>query len=472
MSESLFVFFVAAALLLAYAAIDRPDAAALRRARRRARASPRSRAPRPIVLAAFLVIPLAWRLRDVDRPAPDRARRRSCSPWPRSSSRRGRSATPRTFHDVRAGLEQPGADRRRRELPAHVLRPVPRLVALDVRQRRRARRRVLRGVQRQPARLRRGRRPRTSPGATGSTTSATTSATCRRSAVARLLRTFGLFRPAQQTQLEALEGRPLGWERAGTYMYWRARAARDRRASWCWSAAGPTVWPLVAALADRRRVDGPHLRHPAVPHHRGAGDPRARRGRDRRARARTCGGRSAVGCRRPARSHRLGVPGSRERRVSLLVAMLPDHALAGAPGRRDPLRRRRSAAPRSRSRATSTGSCGPCPSTCASASPASRSCSAAASGSPAASARVAAAAGPDRRAWEHSPIGPIRQYVRLLSSLVIFAERGARAVASRPPSRRRSDRRHDDARDRGPDHRLRRRRRGHRGRARPRPGAP
>ncbi len=38
--------------------------------------------------------------------------------------------------------------------------------------------------------------------------------------VARLLRTFGLFRPAQQTQLEALEGRPLDWERAGTGMYY------------------------------------------------------------------------------------------------------------------------------------------------------------------------------------------------------------------------------------------------------------
>jgi 4-amino-4-deoxy-L-arabinose transferase-like glycosyltransferase len=37
---------------------------------------------------------------------------------------------------------------------------------------------------------------------------------------ARLLRTFGLFRPAQQTQLEALEGRPLRWERAGTGMFY------------------------------------------------------------------------------------------------------------------------------------------------------------------------------------------------------------------------------------------------------------
>ena len=39
-------------------------------------------------------------------------------------------------------------------------------------------------------------------------------------ALAASLRTFGVFRPAQQTQLEALEGRPLGWERAGTWLDW------------------------------------------------------------------------------------------------------------------------------------------------------------------------------------------------------------------------------------------------------------
>jgi 4-amino-4-deoxy-L-arabinose transferase-like glycosyltransferase len=65
--------------------------------------------------------------------------------------------------------------------------------------------------------------------------------------VARLLRTFGLFRPAQQTQLEALEGRPLGWERAGTGMYYVLAVAAiggfvvmlRRRA---------TLWPLAAAV--------------------------------------------------------------------------------------------------------------------------------------------------------------------------------------------------------------------------------
>lgn len=39
-------------------------------------------------------------------------------------------------------------------------------------------------------------------------------------AITRVLRTFGLFRAAQQIQLEALEGRPTGWERAGTWIEW------------------------------------------------------------------------------------------------------------------------------------------------------------------------------------------------------------------------------------------------------------
>jgi 4-amino-4-deoxy-L-arabinose transferase-like glycosyltransferase len=66
-------------------------------------------------------------------------------------------------------------------------------------------------------------------------------------AVARWLRTFALFRPGQQTQLEALEGRPLGWERAGTWMFWVLAPLAiaglvllvRRRA---------TIWPLVATL--------------------------------------------------------------------------------------------------------------------------------------------------------------------------------------------------------------------------------
>jgi hypothetical protein len=66
-------------------------------------------------------------------------------------------------------------------------------------------------------------------------------------AVARWLRTFGLFRPGQQTELEALEGRPLDWERAGTFLYWLLAPLAIgglvlllRRHA--------TVWPLVATL--------------------------------------------------------------------------------------------------------------------------------------------------------------------------------------------------------------------------------
>ena len=38
--------------------------------------------------------------------------------------------------------------------------------------------------------------------------------------MARLLRTFGVFRPGQQIQLETLEGRPHAWEQAGTWLEW------------------------------------------------------------------------------------------------------------------------------------------------------------------------------------------------------------------------------------------------------------
>jgi 4-amino-4-deoxy-L-arabinose transferase-like glycosyltransferase len=66
-------------------------------------------------------------------------------------------------------------------------------------------------------------------------------------AAARLLRTFGLFRPSQQVRLEALEGRPLGWERAGTWLDWILYPLAitgfvllvRRRVDW---------WPLAAAV--------------------------------------------------------------------------------------------------------------------------------------------------------------------------------------------------------------------------------
>lgn len=64
---------------------------------------------------------------------------------------------------------------------------------------------------------------------------------------ARVLRTFGLFRPSQQIQLEALEGRPESWERAGTYAEWVV---------YPFAAVGlfllvrrrARAWPLFAAL--------------------------------------------------------------------------------------------------------------------------------------------------------------------------------------------------------------------------------
>ena len=66
-------------------------------------------------------------------------------------------------------------------------------------------------------------------------------------AAARLLRSAGLFRPGQQIELEALEGRPIGWERAGTYLDW---------ALFPFAAVGLFLllrrrvgaWPLAAAV--------------------------------------------------------------------------------------------------------------------------------------------------------------------------------------------------------------------------------
>lgn len=68
-------------------------------------------------------------------------------------------------------------------------------------------------------------------------------------AAARLLRSFGLFRPGQQIQLEALEGRPEAWERAGTWLDWVLYPFAvggfvvlvRRRSDW---------WPLAAAVVS------------------------------------------------------------------------------------------------------------------------------------------------------------------------------------------------------------------------------
>jgi hypothetical protein len=63
---------------------------------------------------------------------------------------------------------------------------------------------------------------------------------------ARLLRTWGLFRPSQQIEFESFEGRPEHWQRIGTQMYWVmlplglagfVLVARGRRAR---------VWPLLS----------------------------------------------------------------------------------------------------------------------------------------------------------------------------------------------------------------------------------
>lgn len=64
---------------------------------------------------------------------------------------------------------------------------------------------------------------------------------------ARVLRTFGLFRPSQQIELDALEGRPEQWQRIGTIFEW---------VLYPFAVAGLVLlvrrrapaWPLIAAL--------------------------------------------------------------------------------------------------------------------------------------------------------------------------------------------------------------------------------
>jgi 4-amino-4-deoxy-L-arabinose transferase-like glycosyltransferase len=68
-------------------------------------------------------------------------------------------------------------------------------------------------------------------------------------ALARLGRTFGVFRPGQQIELEALEGRPKGWERAGTWLEWALYPLAIGGAVVLVRRRAP-VWPLAAALAS------------------------------------------------------------------------------------------------------------------------------------------------------------------------------------------------------------------------------
>ncbi len=66
-------------------------------------------------------------------------------------------------------------------------------------------------------------------------------------AAARLLRTFGLFRPDQQINLEALEGRPERWERIGTWFDWVLYPFAVGGLILLIRRRAP-VWPLIAAV--------------------------------------------------------------------------------------------------------------------------------------------------------------------------------------------------------------------------------
>ena len=66
-------------------------------------------------------------------------------------------------------------------------------------------------------------------------------------ALARLGRTFGVFRPEQQITLESLEGRPRGWERAGTWLEWALYPLAIAGAVLLVRRRAP-VWPLAAAV--------------------------------------------------------------------------------------------------------------------------------------------------------------------------------------------------------------------------------
>ncbi|MBK5287381.1 MAG: glycosyltransferase family 39 protein [Acidimicrobiia bacterium] len=74
-------------------------------------------------------------------------------------------------------------------------------------------------------------------------------------AAARVLRTFGLFRPGQQIELEALEGRPIGWERLGTWLDWVLMPLAAvglvlafRRRLGIWPLLAPVVIVVVSSI--------------------------------------------------------------------------------------------------------------------------------------------------------------------------------------------------------------------------------
>ena len=93
---------------------------------------------------------------------------------------------------------------------------------------------------------------------------------------ARVLRTFGVFRPEQQIRLEALEGRPQGWERAGTWFEWVMYPLAAAGAVLLVRRRAP-VWPLAAAVLSVLVATFAHLRQPAIPDRCRARDPRRHR---------------------------------------------------------------------------------------------------------------------------------------------------------------------------------------------------
>ena len=263
--------------------------------------------------------------------------------------------------------------------------------------------RVLHRLQRRrsPDSTRRGPPPTPATGA--SPTPATTSATCPKVG-ARPPRCGPSVCsvPSSRSGSRRSKGRPLGWERVGTWLEWVLYAVRRSPARSLLVRRRAPVWPLAASVLSVLVSTLRHLREPTVPHRRRTGDPRRRGDRPRRARRPVPG---------PA-----GVATPPTGRIAPLMFWLEGRvvtALAGDDDQRtggaittfvDIVARRDAPAPPARRGGRV------------------RSGSARGSGS-------ATVADPDRAAirrsmtgWEHHPVGVVRQYPRLLSSLVLFAQ--------------------------------------------------
>jgi 4-amino-4-deoxy-L-arabinose transferase-like glycosyltransferase len=244
MSESLFVFFVALALLLAYAVIDRPTPLRFAALGLVLGFATLTRAE-AIVLGAFLVIPIAWRVRDAT-----------------VLRRIGLAAL---VVVVAVVVVAPWSIRNQRTFHSFVPVSNSLVQIVDGANCRLTYGGPFLGSWRSTFGNADARGDECFEGFNGSEPGfdeAKAAEVSRRDGLeyirdhvgdlpkvgaARLLRTFGLFRPAQQTQLEALEGRPLGWERTGTGMYYVLAVAAIggfvvllRRKA--------TLWPLAAAV--------------------------------------------------------------------------------------------------------------------------------------------------------------------------------------------------------------------------------